>query len=260
MRFDYYAATVPAQLTHCFHSIEKVYGSGFESINPIRPYMQGKKHVRSGIRVYSGGVNPLPHMVASGADAVLASEMLREVYPTHRVSRVDVASDFEEVEGFDRVCGLLKPLARTAGVAVQVAGDPDPGEGGRTMYFGSKVSDVRLCIYEKGLEQIGRGSKTASPDWFRVELRVRPRKERKAAAASLSASQLWGMSKWTTKAADTVLNICPEYIPDQSLRTSTASQSVAAMFRQYGRSMRLYAAEIGEEAFFEAVKEVLQDG
>lgn len=260
MRFDYYAATIPAQPSHCYNEIIKEFGGAMIDENPIRPYKIGKRHVGHNIRVYSGGCNPLPHIVTSGSESELGSQFLRSVYPKHRVSRADVCADFFEPGGFDRVAAILDSIATEIGMEPDQIGPRLAGsQKGRTIYYGAPSSDVRIRIYEKGLKEIGEGSKTASPDWFRVELQTRPRKQRKASAALLSPSQLWGFSKWTTKAAAQVLDLYPEYLPDASLRQSTAAKAVHHMLKQYHRPMAAYAKEIGHEALLAKIAESLKD-
>jgi hypothetical protein len=172
------------------------------------------------------------------------------------VARVDVATDFDEPGGFDRIASLIMPIARAARVAVLFIGDPD-GIKGRTLYFGSVKSDVRVVLYEKGKQMRGRGDMRASETWVRLELRVRPRKDRKARAASLSASQLWGMAKWSSVVARDVLSTVTPFVPDQSLRLTDCERAVAHMFLQYGRALRSCAELHGDEKLHELLDLVL---
>lgn len=240
MNFDYYAATLPASVSHCKSSLLFNHPSIFSPEKPITPYKNGLRHVEEDFRLYWGGGNPLPFFTASGRSAVLGSEFCRRVYPDHRVARVDVATDFDEAGGFERIRSLIHPIARAAGVAVLFIGDPD-GIEGRTLYYGSKSSDVRVVLYEKGKQMRGKGDMRASETWVRVELRVRPRKDRKARAASLSASQLWGMAKWSSVVARDVLSTVIPFVPDQSMRITDCEKAVNHMFTQYARSLRSHA-------------------
>lgn len=259
MQFDYYAATLPAAVSHCHQSIINQFNGSLISEKPIKPYTHGVRHSEGGFRVYHGGVNPHPFFVASGLEAQRGAEFIRRVYPSHRVARADVAQDFCSPGGFDQVVRILDPIARAAGVSVTFIGDPAPGQtSGRSIYYGSPKSDVRIVVYEKGWQLLGNGVTGISPDWFRVELRARPRKDRKSLTAGLEAAELWGLSQWTKKAAEAVLGVAPVYRPDPScFRVSSADQAVAAMLRQYGRAIRAFADQHGREALDELISACL---
>lgn len=258
MRCDYYAATVPASLSH----LEQTIKSNFDGILcqevPVRPYKNGFRHSEADFRVYWGGQNPLPFFVSSGEKAQAGSDFLRKLYPNHRVSRADVAYDLREVGGFDRIIGQIEPIARKAGVEVCFMGDPDPKKStGRTMYFGSPKSDVRICVYEKGIFQRSKGDENAPADWVRVELRVRPRKERKSFCASASLAELWGLSRWSSTVAADVLETQSPFVPDPSLRRSETDQAIAHMLRQYASSIRKFCDMYGKDKLFSEINEVL---
>jgi len=225
---------------------------------PVKPYAHGLRHHETGFRLYWGGHNPLPYFVASGEHSQRAADCIRDVYPLHRVTRADVAEDFDEAGGFDRVVALIEPIARQAGVEVCFMGDPDPSKKtGRTMYYGSTQSDVRICLYEKGLHERSQGNLAASETWCRLELRVRPRKQRKGLCASMSPADMWGLSRWSSQVSASVLaSVCP-FQPDPSLRLSTADQAVGHMLRQYAGSIRRFIDEYGEEQFFRRVKDAI---
>lgn len=263
MRFDYYSATVPAQVSHCIHMISEKFGGGFSDLHPKNGYKKGALHEFSGIEVHSGGYNPDPYLLIKGDRSPDAAAFIREAYPSHKVSRADVCIDFVEVGGFDRMKAILNQIAadiRPKAIVPELRGpETDHPTVGRTMYYGSIKSDVRICLYEKGKQMRAQGL-VVPLEWFRVELRVKPRKERKRLSAGLSEAEFWGFSKWTKTACTSILNISPEYRPDASLRKSTAEKAVHHMLRQYGRAMTRYADEIGEDAFIRKIREVLADG
>ena len=70
---------------------------------------------------------------------------------------------------------------------------------------------------------------------------------------------MWGLAKWAGVAAEAVLGMAPEYIPDASLRRSSAQASVDAMLRQYSGKLRQLVAEIGEQAVYRQIAERLRD-
>lgn len=258
MRFDYYSATLPCRPSHSEEMIKRQFGGHFSKENPVKPYKMALRHSETDYRLYWGGHNPLPFFVASGASSAPAAVFLRGAYPGHRVSRADVAFDFDRPNGFDDMVSSIDPIARRANVDVCFNGDPDPTKRtGRTMYYGSPKSDVRICVYEKGLHEASKGVLDASPDWVRVELRVRPRKERKSLCAKMPVSKMWGLSRWSSSVSSDVLGGISPFIPDPSLRRSQTDQAVAHMLRQYAGSLRRFVSEHGKEQLFQQINEVL---
>lgn len=258
MHFDWYAATLPASVNHCHNSIINHFSGSFIPEKPQRPYKQAVRHKEGGFRVYHGGPNPHPFFVASGEVAEIGRDFVREFYPIHRVARADVAFDFREEGGFERMVQIIEPIARKSGAAVTFLGDPEPGQkAGRTMYFGSWKSDVQLKVYEKGLERRAKGVPDAPEDWIRVELKTQPRKERKSLAATMDEDQLWGLSKWTKATLEKLDGTVVEYQPDRSMRKSTADRAVAHMLKQYAGPMRAFVQEHSVEVLLDRIRDVL---
>jgi len=165
----------------------------------------------------------------------------------------------DEVGGFDRMASLILPIARRRRVACSFYGDPDPASGtGRTWYFGSKTSDVRVCMYEKGLKAIQDGYAHTSPNWLRVELRVRPRKDRKALVAKMPVTALWGLSQWSQEVSGGPLASAVPFVPDAALRRHEGDKAFAHMLRQYSGVMRGYRERHGAREVFEQIKSVLR--
>lgn len=223
-------------------------------------------HVPTGIGLYWGGVNPSPHVKGTGQAGDAARAFLQDAYPDHAVSRADVASDVDEPGAFDRIVALVDPIARKSGVKVTFIGDPgDPekppeARTGRSMYFGSEKSDVRLVIYEKGLEQIAKGVLGQhSPNWVRIELRVRPRKGRKATTGRLELAQMYGMAKWTMEVARHLDLASPNYSPDISMRESTAEKAFRAMTRQYRATIIAMQKQHSREWVLERIGNVMDE-
>ena len=261
MRFDYYAASIPAPVSHCIDAIKDTFPGAMLFARPVKPYTDGLEHPDEGFRLYHGGQNPHPYLVGTGEVAARCAEFLREVYPAHRVARADVAYDFIEPGGFDRIVGLIDPIARAAGVKVTFMGGPSPGQtDGRTMYYGSKDSDVRMRVYEKDLEQAAKGLGRGPEGWTRCELQTRPRKERKSAAAKMSEAEMWGLSKWSMRAIETVLGVTVPYQPDRSMRESTCERALRHMLDQYGSTMRAFVEKYGRKALDARITEKLIEG
>ena len=263
-RFDYYAATVPDfSAGYLAEVLGKEFGGDFLTSKPVSPYTNGRECIAGSCRLYYGGENPWPFLVASGEDAATAAKVLRREFPKHTVARADVAYDFIEQGGFDRVVELIEPIVRKAKVRVMFYGDPDPSQkAGRTMYYGSKHSDIRIRVYEKGLEQRGKGvpDDMAPENWIRVELQSRPRKARKKFAASMTEAELFGLSKWSLKAAEAVLGVTVPFTPDTSMRETTTERAIRHMIDQYGSAIGRFVDLHGRKAFDNRISEKLLQG
>lgn len=261
MRFDYYAASIfqPAEL--CLQGLSRDLGGDFLSTRPLKNYTTGFECVAGSFKLYSGGQNPHPFFVATGEDAAKGAEVLRRIFPSHRVARADVAYDFIEAGGFDRVVALIDPIVRRAKVKVLLMGDPAPDQtSGRTMYYGSEDSDVRIRVYEKDLEQISKGNSNVPAGWVRVELQTRPRKARKSLAASMTEAELFGLSKWSLKAAEAVLKVTVPYTPDRSMRESTTERAIRHMIDQYGAAIGRFVEKHGRKEFDRRITDKLLEG
>jgi len=189
-----------------------------------------------------GGKNPLPYIQATGDTAPQAAAVLRAQF-AHRVSRADVCLDLDRGDPglFDELQALIDPLARPSGVSVRMIHDPSPtSEKGRTIYFGAmKSSDVIIRVYEKGKEQIETGANPdASPTWVRVELVVRPRKDRKDLAATIPADELFGFSKWSSRVYEALMSQAIPRHPDTSIKLHHDQIVFGHMVRQYGPLIR----------------------
>lgn len=236
MKFDWYQASVPVPVSVLEHSLiyvlEDEWGIG-KSVNGFENCLEGQI---TGVKLLHGGVNPDPFVIGSGRQAPAVASYLRDSFPKHKVSRVDVAVDVNEPGSFDQFAASIGSIARRGGVDINFHGDPDiSSRKGRTWYYGSKHSDVRICLYEKGLKAIKDGDANADPNWVRCELRVRPRKGRKLVAARSAPCEFWGFSRWTNSVAETVLDSVVPFVPDESIRQAEVERSFDCMLEQYGK-------------------------
>lgn len=249
LRFDWYQASFKASLDAVEALFIKDFGGSFDEVKGVNTYENGVKHDERAFSVYWGGRNEGLFVVASGQDAEPIARWIRANFPEHRVSRADVAMDFrgQSIEG---MVAITEPIARKAKASVLFVGDPNPLSGkGRTWYFGSKTSDARVRIYEKGLEQRAKGNDEAPEDWVRFEGQFRPRKERKAKAATWTHEEFFTMGKWANDAANKVGGLSGTYRPDESIRKNSDEQSFEFLLHQYGPLMRRMVEKRGWPAF-----------
>ena len=259
--FDWYQATIlphieagedkatPHKIMFAFLS---AFGGTWEETRPRNGYDQGEKH-SSGIELWWGGQNGLPHIKASSAISQDVADWLRSTFPRHRVARADVALDFIFPGAFDTLASIIDPIARQAKVACKFVGDlvendpaTDQPRAGRTWYYGASKSDLRITLYEKGHEQAGKGNTEADANWVRLEVRVRPQKTRKTQAATLEPFALIGFSKWISMAVGAILLEAPEPLPNPDKQGDKPVQhTLAHMANQYGAKLRQYVEAHG---------------
>lgn len=256
-RFDYYAASAridPEQLVDgladALGVVEKRSGRGQHGYSAAVDLIADGRVVA---RVLYGGRNPVPHAYASGQDAVAFATAMRERFPDHWVTRVDVAIDFDAVTAFDRLTGIALAVADQHDLRISQAGDwVRDGIAGRTLYVGSFRSPLLVRIYEKG-KHIGGD---ASQGWVRVELQVRPKNRARISASKAVPAEFWGFGRWPAALADQLglaqverVSMWERQQPDQA---RTMDYVVSHFFRallwwrdHHGGSWEAAGAELG---------------
>jgi hypothetical protein len=205
--------------------------------------------------VYHGGHNPHPNVKASGGDAdrrhgdVLAG-ILRHEFPDHKVSRLDPAFDVRGDGLFDRIDALATDVWREQRALGRRFKDQRIGgsapEDGRTIYLGSRKSNLCMRAYEKGKE---RYAATGDPFWLdysdlvRLELQVRPQKAFKRTAATIGPKEAWGCSPWSRRVMQGVAGMSPEPISLKIPRVSDHERAMRWLTAQGGRTI-LHQVEI----------------
>lgn len=251
--FDWYQASIPAQPELIQGRFIERFKGEFEPCAPINGYEHGVKHSALKFSIYWGGHNPYPNIKATSHHAQRIAVWVREVFPSHKVSRVDVCFDFSFPGAFDYLTSMFDPRARKVRAASSFVGDlaendPDfdrPDENGkcrerkgRTWYFGSTRSDQMVTIYEKGLELRSKGIPDVDLDLVRVEVRVRPQKLRKQQAAQLGAFEIVGFSKWISQAMGDILDEAPTVLPNYDKLEKPPLAALEHMAQQYAGHIR----------------------
>lgn len=197
---------------------------------------------------------------ATSDESPALADALRKFGKHHMPTRVDTCEDWHEEGLFDSLSSHLVKFAQDNRLAINQQGDWIRGEA-RTLYIGSKDSPVRLVIYEKSAERAAAGFLGVPEHWVRLEARIRPKREHRAAVA------LWEPinaleAGWIPAALEAV-----GFWHDLSKRSvgtvwrcSDEERARAALLKQYGAVMARWALEVGSwDALGPAIDTALKD-
>lgn len=198
----------------------------------------------------------------SVADSVYQS--FRDMWPMHSCSRMDACLDRTRSGLFDLVHAACMAIASEARPRVLTEpkglGWDQPGDYGRTKYFGSrKSSDLHLVLYEKGFERRDRGGLAESDvDLAHVRLEASAHPQKKHAKDALSRCtplQVFGLSAWSRAMFEAFAGFeaDPVRLPE---RVSDDDRTMAALLHSYGSFIDRKAAENGPAFFDELLSEV----
>jgi hypothetical protein len=161
------------------------------------------------LTIRAGHTTNMPGMELTGSDgacAELAPQALSELGPVN-VSRVDVCWDVSQSGLMDDLHQLMVALAAERGMdAPRIDGT---AERGRTIYLGKDEAVVR--VYQKDLERVAKGriaADDADPDLVRVEVMLRPKKEKKSGIGRTARDEgpgaLLGVHLWVRQLMERV--------------------------------------------------------
>lgn len=196
--------------------------------------------------IFYGGDNgtDLCHVRHEGQQAPILHSWLQRYISTSGVfywaTRVDACEDWIEEGLFDRMAAEMIRYAKEHNIKISQLGDWVRGKA-RTLYIGSRQSEVMIRLYEKGYQSGG------DPNWVRFETEVKPqgKKERKRQVANMSPDEIM----WTGlsgKILDHIGFIHLEKIKLPSVyQPSDAERSRAALLKQYGNIIREWSQEVG---------------
>lgn len=270
MKCDWYAATIPDEIQRVVSFLSENLGG---SLRMAKTGLNGYANrgflddegINLATLLWGGNNGANPHAFASSDQAEHFRNLVRDVWPEHSVTRVDVAEDMDGgPELFDDFTARLVEYAKGKRLSVSTVGDwlTEEAHEGRTLYLGSTSSPARVRLYEKGKqiakEQFysrGWGTPEGFPiDWVRLELQLRPQKAQKQKAATDELEQLWGYAGWTQDVAENLLSLSVPRVKGDVWKRSQDEEILSWVARQYGAlfSRRLDAlggswAKVGEE-------------
>lgn len=257
--FDWYAATIDDTALNLETELSNLLGAFPKRARGLHGYPNGTDFLRDGNTIakmiWGGSANP--HVWASGEDARELSAVLRQRWPDHYVTRVDVAYDFVDGEPWDALYTEALSTAdllpsgekRARPLKLSTLGDwvrKDEGyPGGRTLYVGSMKSPVLARLYEKGKQM-----RALHPDqldkyplgWVRLELQVRPQNAARFEVAKLQPAEIWGTSQWARQLHARVFGSSLSAVLMQADRVSDDERAYRFLLRQYGPLLRRRAA------------------
>ena len=195
----------------------------------------------------------LVHVAFSGWRAGDGAELLRDVVPEHRVSRVDVAEDLCGPGAYSELQKLSARVARDHGITRSRI-VPDNPLSGRTVYVGSRQSPVFVRIYEKGkqvaaaisggsskvdAQQLGVDLKGhALQTWARCEIEVKPKAHARSELAHFPPESFWGCAEWTASLYRELRGVdVPRVKVGSVWQADDLSRLVRSMLAQYGRTL-----------------------
>lgn len=241
MKFDWYQATIP----EASDIVTDALRSGLPGCREIRTCDKGGNGYLSSVafldarggelgRMMTGG-NAHPNFRATSHRAPAAAAFIRETWPVHRVTRLDVALDYTGEGVFDHLHGIAHAVAERNRLKTGLMMQPDLLDRGRTYQIGSTSSPVLIRLYEKGLHEGQRRGHQEDPHWTRLELQVRPQKSAKSAFASVEPAAAWGATRWTSQLIEAVMGHEPDRIAVAPREDTEWERTQAALVQQYGR-------------------------
>jgi hypothetical protein len=188
------------------------------------------------LQVRAGGSNPHPFVEVKGSAAALVCGFLRARY-NHRPTRIDVAEDLRGPHLFRRLLRLSKRIAKAYGLRWEPDGDWSTPDAGRTIYLGSRKSQVFVRIYEKGLKyahDLGLPVTDELREWVRVEVEFKPQKRTaKSLARDIEPAAIWGTAEWLCHFAREAFSMQAERININERRESNRERALRHMAFQY---------------------------
>jgi hypothetical protein len=153
----------------------------------------------------------------------------------HGVSRADAALDVDNPGFWDWVIPIALDLADQLGLTIDQQGDWHRGEGGRTLYLGSRKSAVFVRIYEKGKQLRALGEDPdASLHLVRLETQCRPEKAFKRQAWTATPHEIFCTSKAATRLLSLIQGRDYAHVPPGHVRQP--ARPVSVKFRNLCRS------------------------
>lgn len=248
--FDWYACGINASPDNIMARLGESYPLGtWEYAKPKRGYLEGSQLLGPDMQPYctlwwgGGSQGSMVHAFSSGSAANTFASVVRACFPVHRLSRADIAIDFNEPGAWVSMHSMAMSLHKDGFVRkfpqytgqVGQEGVDTPYGVGRTLYLGSRQSVHYVRFYEKG-----KKDNKKYPDWCRAEVEFKPRGEARYAYASASPAEMLAATDLGSELLRILLNECAvRPCPAGAVRESSdMERSSAALVAQWSPFIR----------------------
>lgn len=198
---------------------------------------KGKKLVG----VLYGGRNGRPLVQTGlGCAAPIVADAVRRM-DGHNGVRLDSAIDARFAGGWPAIVRWTKRIARQFGLSWRPDGDWVTPDAGRTIYLGSRRSQLSLRIYEKGLEQAAKlGLPITDELRFHIRCEVEFKPDNPAAKQvfrTITPAACWGLADWLVEFARLAFSAEAERVNVSYRRESDHERALRFMAGQYSRHL-----------------------
>jgi hypothetical protein len=247
LRFDAYAPTLRGiELDEVIHALEHEMGVGARDGGQRRRYGQVVDlRIGADLVAWCGQdhANGTVYLEAKGDTTPEVVEVVRRYWPKHAVARSDVCADFDGEGVFD----YLQEVARSAKPSSVWAGYvalSDKPEDGRTWAMGRRGGVAYARLYEAGKQP--EKAHWCRPNAVRFEVESRPHyAAQKVAACTMSPAQVLGLTPWSWKVAQALLQREIERFTPE-VRISTHERTTLYLARAFRRHLSEMVADLGD--------------
>lgn len=170
------------------------------------------------------------------------------------LTRADVALDFKGKTIFDKLKDKLILYSKVKGIEyLNTHGDWINCVKGRTLYSGSKKSDVQFRLYEKSQEQWEKGNASYPEDMVRMEVQIRTTKRQRAHITELTPANVLSINRNVSGFYSELVStaIEPMYIPKAPVKSDAEKLNYA--IDQYYAIMDRIITDVGFKGLLELV-------
>lgn len=245
--FDAFSASIEgSELGFIAHLRQQIDLSSQRNIRPRNGYHYGAEIHRGDNKfcdILWGADHGSILVQAMGEHSSLIRSLTLGYVQSHRLlcspTRIDARVDWDDEGLFDRISALFLDFATDRGLKINQLGNWHEGKE-RTLYIGSRQSQLMVRLYEKGW-QVG-----GSPNWIRFETEVKPKKqEQRQAVLTRSASEVL-YTGWAGEFLETLgfIGSVKTILPSM-YQPSDDARARRALVKQYGRVISNWKHELG---------------
>jgi len=263
--FDYYQASVSASPERVIPALLEQYPhASVDHDRPTNGYERASVIHRGDIKLcriqWGGNTGQNTQIRGTGENAPQCAEVIRLLWPEHRLQRADVAEDYSEPGVWETMSQYGLYLAEQHSLKIDQRGDWNRNDvmgKGRTLYLGSRQSLAFLRVYEKGKEKAVRsGGEITDPDHVRAEAEIKPQNKGQAyKLATYQPRDYWRCSPWLNQYSTILFREHMERIRLWTVtKKSDDDMAFAYMLKQYGAVIARQIAANGEAYVMDSIR------